>query len=69
MSAWARRQAGRRDPRRILPVRRRQAYAGGGRAYVAGNDNPLPARPRRLKTAWILPFALVTAAVVALAFA
>jgi hypothetical protein len=50
-------------------VRRRQAYAGGGRAYVAANDNPLPARPRRLRTTWIWPFALVTAAVVALAFA
>jgi hypothetical protein len=70
VSGWARRQAGRRDPRRILPVRRRQAYAGGGRATVAANDNALPGRPRRRrKTSWVWSFALVTAAVVVLAFA
>jgi hypothetical protein len=66
MTVAARRQAGRRDPRRILPVRRRPAYAGAGRAWVAANDNPLPGRPRRLRRDWLLPFAL---AVVALAAA
>jgi hypothetical protein len=62
-----RRQAGRRDPHRILPVRRRQAYAGGGGAYIAANDNPLPGRPRRLR-GWVLPVTLATAAALLLAF-
>ncbi|MBM3548301.1 MAG: hypothetical protein FJX54_15230 [Alphaproteobacteria bacterium] len=67
MIASSRRLAGRRDPRRILPVRRRQAYAGGGSTFAAANDNPAPARPRRLG-GWVLPFTLATAAILALAF-
>ena len=37
--------------------------------HVAANDNPLPDRPRRLKAGWAIPFAVVLAAVAALAFA
>ncbi|MBL8691548.1 MAG: hypothetical protein JNL04_20740 [Rhodospirillaceae bacterium] len=69
MNLTARRQAGRRAPHKVLPVRRRQAYAGGGRPHVAANDNPLPGRPRRLRAGWALPFAVVLVAVAALAFA
>jgi len=66
--ALQRRQAGRRDPRRILPVRRRQAYAGGGKPFIAANDNAPPASPRRVRS-WVLPLAFAAAALLALAFA
>ncbi|MBM3534827.1 MAG: hypothetical protein FJX60_17505 [Alphaproteobacteria bacterium] len=67
MIASQRRQAGRRDPHRILPVRRRQAYAGGGQAFAAANDNPMPAPSGRVR-GWFLPLALLGVIAIALAF-
>jgi len=66
LSVWARRQAGRRDPHRVLPHRRTSAYAGAAPTAVAANDNPAPL-PRRSPSAWIVPFGLVAATVLFLA--
>jgi hypothetical protein len=62
VSAWARRQAG-RDPRRVLPVRRRAAYAA---IRFAANDND--AAPPLGRGFWLPPAALILLAL-ALAFA
>jgi hypothetical protein len=63
LTAEARRHAG-RDPRRVLPVRRRSAYAGA--AHLAANDND--AAPVLGRGGWLLTLAVLGLAAIVVAF-
>jgi hypothetical protein len=63
LTAEARRHSG-RDPRRVLPVRRRPAYAGAAR--LAANDNAAAPRPGR--GGWLLTLAVLGLAALVVAF-